>query len=81
MKPYNGHESWNAWNVALWINNEEPLYRLAMDCANRAPSLRTATNLFLASLGENRTPDGARYSFHSTMLAMKGLRDEIAGRA
>lgn len=35
-KPYNGHRSWNAWNVSLWIGNDESIYRLAVDCLNRA---------------------------------------------
>lgn len=25
---YNGHPNWASWNVALWIGNVEPLYRL-----------------------------------------------------
>ena len=34
-REYNGHESWNAWNVALWIGNDEPLYRFALECVRR----------------------------------------------
>lgn len=26
-KPYNGHRNWNHWNVNLWLNNSEPLWR------------------------------------------------------
>ena len=26
MTEYKGHESWNAWNVALWIGNNSELY-------------------------------------------------------
>jgi len=31
MSKYQGHRSWNAWNVALWIGNDEGLYHLALD--------------------------------------------------
>lgn len=31
-KGFNGHKNWNHWNVSLWINNDEGLYRLAMNC-------------------------------------------------
>lgn len=26
---YNGHKNYNAWNVSLWINNDEGLYNMA----------------------------------------------------
>jgi hypothetical protein len=26
--PYEGWKNWETWNLTLWINNEEPLYRL-----------------------------------------------------
>jgi hypothetical protein len=34
-KPYNGHRSWNAWNVALWVANGEAPYRLTKECLSR----------------------------------------------
>jgi len=78
-KPYNGHESWNAWNVALWIGNDEGLYRLALDCIQRARGkggrsiYEQAARLFVADVGAARTPDGARYSVRSVRLALAGL--------
>ena len=39
MKEYNGHRSWNAWNVALWLSNEYDLYQEIVDrvknCTNQ----------------------------------------------
>jgi hypothetical protein len=85
-RPYNGHESWNAWNVALWIGNDEGLYRCALyairrpwgDGSGRRVSANLATLRFLRDTGlqDQRTPDGARYSFHSVKLAIAGLMDD-----
>ena len=71
-KPYNGHHCWNCWNVALWIANDEGLYRYALDCKAQYPrSIRRAALRLQGALGP-RTPDGARY----TLVA---LRDALAG--
>lgn len=86
-KPYNGHASWNAWNVSLWINNDEGLYRFALDCLARAGNDRhgkarpaakrvnAASRLFIAEIGAEKTPDGARYSGRSVRAALAGLED------
>lgn len=29
---YNGWANYETWNVALYIQNEEPLYRIAVNC-------------------------------------------------
>lgn len=77
-KPYNGHHCWNCWNVALWIGNDESLYRAALDCKRRPkasgvlPSLQTATNRMLDMLPA-RTPDGARYTFKAVRAALAEL--------
>lgn len=73
-KPYNGHPSWNAWNVALWIGNDEGLYRLAMEMNAKHKRVERAARAMLAYLPE-RTPDGARYSHNSVKLALAGLKD------
>lgn len=73
-KPYNGHASWNAWNVALWIGNDEGIYNLALDCVKRAGKrYGRAAHYFIASIGESKTPDGARYSVRSVTAALRGL--------
>lgn len=84
MKTYNGHRSWNAWNVALWIGNDEGLYNLAMDCLNNPKvnrnrrGLRYATRLFIAAIGgkDQRTPDGAIYNPLSVRLALEGFIED-----
>ena len=74
MPTYNGHRSWNAWNVALWIGNDEGLYRLALYHMAREPFLWQAAKNLLADL-PGRTPDGARYNVTCLIEALKGLRE------
>ena len=88
MKTYNGHRSWNAWNVALWIGNDETLYRAACTCIERArkhlPTTakldRIATDaarrfsLDVIPFGEH-TPDGAVYNRLSVKSALLGLME------
>lgn len=78
MTEYNGHPSWNAWNVALWIGNEEPLYRTAVDALRTTHTLDEATRKFFSDTGLRfeKTPDGAVYSFRSVKLALEGLEIE-----
>lgn len=85
---YNGHKNWNHWNVSLWINNDETLYNLALDCVrsnmSRVHSDRAkAVDDFMAhlpiytnrdSLGRLITPDGALYSKSSVRAAMVGMK-------
>jgi hypothetical protein len=73
---YNGHESWNAWNVSLWINNEEGLYSIAKDCIWRADTRNEAAEQMLEILqvmGVDKTPDGAPYTKTSIRLAMREM--------
>jgi hypothetical protein len=76
MAAYNGHRSWNAWNVALWIGNDEPLYRLAQECLKECRTVRMAARRFLAIVGAgSKTPDGATYNLTCVQEALAGLRD------
>lgn len=72
MAPYNGHPSWNAWNIALWISNEEYLYRAALEAEGAVDKVRKFREL--TGIREtDRTPDGARYSNRCISHALKGL--------
>lgn len=72
MSKYNGHKNWNFWNVSLWINNDEGLYRMAIDCIRRGGSKDQGAVLFLGHCPA-RTPDGAPYSVSSVRAAMVGI--------
>lgn len=74
---YQGHKNWNHWSVSLWINNDEGLYRMALNCVLRYPKAReSAARHMLVRLrdeGITTTPDGAPYSVSSIRAAMVGM--------
>lgn len=87
MATYNGHKNWNHWNVSLWINNDEGLYRMALDCISQyrhyssftrsmTPRERAARAMLerLDWQGMTKTPDGAPYSVSSIRAAMAGMQ-------
>lgn len=39
---YNGWKNYATWNVVLWIDNEEPLYRAKVDALRKAKGEITA---------------------------------------
>lgn len=86
-KPFNGHHCWNCWNVALWLGNDEGLYRLALDTIERAKKriensksesgrarspYRFAAYTMQGYLPKT-TPDGAKYTITALTSALKGL--------
>ena len=80
-KPYNGHHCWNCWNVSLWIDNDEHLYKFALNCiaiAKEKPGkdwLTRAARRFTANVGADRTPDGAKYTLKAVMSALEGMSE------
>lgn len=72
---YNGHPSRNYWNVALWIANDEGLYRTALDCIKFTRNRKAAAQRFLEYIGGegSKTPNGSPYTVASIMHGMRGL--------
>lgn len=75
---YQGHRSWNAWNVSLYISNEAELYEQAVEALKTTHDLDAATNKFfnLTGLLDKKTPDGAFYNRTCVKAALKGLEVE-----
>ena len=72
MPTYNGHRTWNHWNVALWLSNDEGLCLTARTALRRHRSARAAAVALLDEL-PSHTPDGARYTVTSLTAALRGL--------
>jgi hypothetical protein len=75
-KTYNGFKNWTQWNVSLWINNDEGLYRMAVDACTRYKVRGAAIRALkreLTAMGLDRTPDGAKYSEAALRAACVGI--------
>lgn len=70
---YMGHKSWNAWNVSLWLNNDEPLYRMMLAYIRQHGSKDRAADNMARDMKGKETPDGAVYNRSSIRAAMAGL--------
>ena len=71
-KGYNGYPSWNAWNVSLWINNDEYLYRIAYDTVKElgyTKGLEVLCKMWV----DYTTPDGAKFNKRSIKLAIEDI--------
>lgn len=66
MSEYQGHESWEHWNVSLWLYNDEGLYSLVQDAIRRYSDSYRAAGYLLDCLTIDfelkETPDGAVYT-------------------
>lgn len=78
---YNGHATKGHWNVALWIGNDEPTYRFAMECIEGAKAKnpgatkwpKIATHRFLEVYSGCKTPDGFMFTAPRVRAALQGL--------
>lgn len=72
MTEYQGHKDWGHWNVSLWINNDEGLYRWAVELVEEHGQ-REAARLMAEDLGGTETPDGATYTTERIYAAMNEM--------
>ncbi len=72
MPEHNGHRSWNAWNVSLWIGGDEGLYQTAVSLA-REHGIGAGAIELARALDGCRTPDGATYNKTCIREAMRGI--------
>ena len=59
---YNGYESYDHWNTALWLNNDEKFYNIMMNKVDLVVYMRiTKTQAVYEMLRDlpNKTPDNA----------------------
>lgn len=61
MASYNGWKNYETWNVALWLANDEQLYRIARHAANGTRTPYRDLVETLARRGITETPDGVAY--------------------
>lgn len=54
---YNGWANYETWNVNLWFDNEEPLYREKMRFIRRSNLTATRCENFAKEFLPNGTPD------------------------
>ena len=73
MTTYNGHRSWNAWNVSLWLGSTEPLYRMCVDLMRKYRNASLAADFLVQFVLASQTPDGAKYNKLSVKLFLESL--------
>lgn len=76
MSKYNGHANYNAWNISLWLKNDEGLYSMAKEAIRSMPTKDLAAESLLCTLndcGVTHTPDGVKYTKSNLRRAMVGL--------
>lgn len=67
---YNGHKNYNAWNVSLWLFNDESLYNAVRYCIKRSRNKEIAAQRLIELLPES-TPDGVKYTYTNVRLALR----------
>ena len=68
MTGYQGHKDWAHWNVALWLGNDERLYKMARQYWSKGNVKGLVRNAL-----PRKTPDGAEYTEENVTAACEFL--------
>lgn len=71
---YNGHKNWNCWNVSLWANNDEYIYRI-FTSSLREWGVIKAAEVLTEYFQDVKTPDGATYDSEAITQTLKGMEE------
>ena len=77
---YNGWENYHTWNVALWIQNEKPLYDRAVGYTrnNENPTYEEFRSIHIPHDYGDLTPDGVSWTDPTLDLeALDAMLDEM----
>lgn len=74
MKSYQGHRSWNAWNISLWINNDENMYNWAKELVT-IHGRGKAARIMARELDGQKTPDGGKYNKTAIYAALEDINN------
>jgi len=69
---FNGYRSWNAWNVSLWLNNDESMYFYARVLTEKYGKKKAARILNNELFGQT-TPDGAKFNYTCIYEALEDI--------
>lgn len=70
-KPYQGHRSYNAWNVSLYLFNEYALYKRMVAIVRSSRTLDRAADRIYEELKGGKTPDGVPWTRTNIRLALQ----------
>ena len=61
---YNGWKNYETWNLVLWIQNDERLYKMAVDFVKKIRPSKITWHRFIvfAGLKSTETPDGISWN-------------------
>lgn len=70
---YNGYKSYENWNQALWLQNDERLYDLVEMVLNRSYDNGYAAVMLYNNFNGGSTPDGVKWTISGIAEALENF--------